>query len=98
LIEDNWKVFPCDRAQAGCSAEFDDPDFSRDTVYYVRAIEEETPTVNGKNLRTTFDEKGNALDVTPCYGDYRTEEKDDCLGMVGHRAWSSPIYVDYATN
>jgi hypothetical protein len=97
LIEDDWKVFTCDRAQAGCSAEFDDPDFSRDTVYYVRAIEEETPTVNGKNLRTTFDEKGNALDVTPCYGDYRTEEKDDCLGMVGHRAWSSPIYVDYAT-
>ena len=98
LIEDNWKVFTCDRAQTGCSAEFDDPDFSRDTVYYVRAIEEETPTVNGKNLRTTFDEKGNALDVTPCYGDYRTEERDDCLGMVGQRAWSSPIYVDYATN
>jgi hypothetical protein len=64
----------------------------------VRAIEEETPTVNGRNLRTTFDEKGDALDVTPCYGDYRTEEKDDCLGMVGHRAWSSPIYVDYAAN
>lgn len=98
LIEDNWKIFTCDRAQAGCSAEFDDPDFSRDTVYYVRAIEEETPTVNGKNLRTTFDEKGNAIAVTPCYGDYRTEERDDCLGMANQRAWSSPIYVDYATN
>jgi len=96
LIEDNWKVFQCERNRAGCSIEFDDPDFSRDTVYYARAIEEETPTVNGKNLRATFDEKGNAIDVTPCYGDYRTEEKDDCLGMVGHRAWSSPIYVDYA--
>jgi hypothetical protein len=98
LIEDNWKVVKCDRTQAGCSAEFDDPDFSRDTVYYVRAIEEDSPTVNAQNLRTTFDEKGNAIAVTPCYGDYRTEEKDDCLAMVGHRAWSSPIYVDYARN
>ncbi|HXG18217.1 MAG TPA: DUF3604 domain-containing protein [Methylomirabilota bacterium] len=96
LIEDQWKVFTCERNQAGCRVEFSDPDFTRDTVYYVRAIQEDTPTVNGKNLRTTFDEKGNALDVTPCYSDYRTEETDNCLGMVGHRAWSSPIYVDYA--
>lgn len=98
LIDDNWKVFKCERNRAGCSAEFDDPEFSRDTVYYVRAIEEASPTVNGKNLRTTFDEKGNAIAVTPCYGDYRTEEQDDCLGMVEHRAWSSPIYVDHAAN
>ena len=96
LIEDQWKVLKCERNRAGCSVEFSDPDFSRDTVYYVRAIQEDTPTVNGKNLRTTFDEKGNAIDVTPCYGDYRTEETDNCLGMVGHRAWSSPIYIDYA--
>ncbi|HEV8715728.1 MAG TPA: DUF3604 domain-containing protein, partial [Candidatus Binatia bacterium] len=96
LIEDNWKVFKCERNPAGCGVEFADPDFSRDAVYYVRAIEEETPTVNGKNLRTTFDENGNAIEVTPCYADYRTEENDNCLGMVGQRAWSSPIYVDYA--
>ena len=98
LIEDNWKVLKCERNPAGCGVEFTDPDFSRDTVYYVRAIEEETPTVNGKNLRTTFDESGNAIEVTPCHADYRTEENDDCLGMVGHRAWSSPIYIDYAGN
>lgn len=98
LIEDNWKVFTCERKRVGCSVEFSDPDFSRDTVYYVRAIEEDTPTVNGKNLRTTFDENGNALDVRPCYGDYRTEETDECLSLVGQRAWSSPIYVDYASN
>lgn len=96
LIADQWQVFKCERNRAGCSVEFSDPDFSRDTVYYVRAIQEDTPTVNGKNLRTTFDENGNAIDVTPCYGDYRTEETDNCLGMVGQRAWSSPIYVDYA--
>jgi hypothetical protein len=98
LIEDQWKVFKCERNRAGCSVEFSDPDFSRDTVYYVRAIQEDTPTVNGKNLRTTFDENGNAIAVTPCYGDYRTEETDNCLGMAGQRAWSSPIYVDYAAN
>ena len=96
LIEDNWKVIQCERNRAGCSATFSDPDFTRDTVYDVRAIEEETPTVNGQNLRSTVDENGTVLAVTPCYGDYRTEESDQCFGMVGHRAWSSPIYVDYA--
>lgn len=96
LIEDQWKVFPCEGSRAGCRVEFDDPDFTRDTVYYVRAIEEETPAVNGGNLRPTFDEQGRMVDVTPCYADYRTEEGDECLSMVGQRAWSSPIYVDYA--
>ena len=95
LIEDEWQVFQCERSQAGCQVEFADPDFSRDTVYYVRAIEEDTPTINGKNLRTTFDENGTAVDVTPCYGDFKTEASDQCLSMAGQRAWSSPIYVDY---
>jgi hypothetical protein len=98
LIEDKWQVFKCAPNPAGCSAEFSDPDFSRDSVYYVRAIEEDTPAINGKNLRTTFDENGNAIDVTPCYGDFRTEITDQCLALVGQRAWSSPIYVDYARN
>lgn len=98
LIEDKWKVMKCEPNRAGCTVEFSDPDFSRDTVYYVRAIEEDTPMVNGKNLRTTFDENGNAIDVTPCYGDFRTELADQCLSMVGQRAWSSPIYVDYGSH
>ena len=72
-----------------------DPDFSRDTVYYVRAIEEDTPTINGRNLRTTFDQNGRAVDLTPCYGDFETETEAQCLSLVGQRAWSSPIYVDY---
>ena len=37
LIEDSWKVLTCEPNPAGCTVEFDDPDFSRDTVYYVRA-------------------------------------------------------------
>ncbi len=95
LIEDAWQVFRCEPSQAGCQLEFSDPDFSRDTVYYVRAIEEDTPTINGRNLRTTFDRDGRAVDITPCYGDFKTEAEDQCLSLVGQRAWSSPIYVDY---
>jgi len=95
LIEDAWQVFRCEPSQAGCQVEFSDPDFSRDTVYYVRAIEEDTPTINGRNLRTTFDRDGRAVDITPCYGDFKTRTADQCLSLVGQRAWSSPIYVDY---
>ena len=72
-----------------------DPDFSRDTVSYVRAIEEDTPTINARNLRTAFDQDGRAVDITPCYDDFKTQTADQCLSLVGQRAWSSPIYVDY---
>jgi hypothetical protein len=99
LIEDPWRVFPCEKRQEGCAVQFDDPEFagaSRDAVYYVRAIEEPSPAVNGNNLRCERDEHGNCLRVHPCYGDYRTDRNDDCLSVVEERAWSSPIYVDYA--
>lgn len=98
LIEDLWRVFECAPNVEGCVVEFDDKAFAageRDSVYYVRAIEEPTDRVNGNNLRTTFDREGNALKTNPCYGDYRTDKQDDCLAPVGHRAWSSPIFVDY---
>jgi hypothetical protein len=98
LIEDRWKTFDCAPDPAGCVVEFTDSDFtrgSRDTVYYARVIEEVSDLVNGHNLRTTFDENGKAIKTDPCYGDYRTPEEDNCLAPVGHRAWSSPIFVDY---
>ena len=67
----------------------------RDAVYYVRAIEEPVPTINGGNLRVDFDSKGQAIKSDMCFGDYRMDSNDDCLQMASQRAWSSPIYVDF---
>ena len=89
----------CKPSQQGCSIEFTDEDFaaqSRDTLYYARAIQEATPTINANNLRCEYDAEGNCLRVNPCYGDFRTDSDDNCTAPAEHRAWSSPIYVDYA--
>ena len=54
LIDDPWRVFPCEPSQAGCVVQFEDPEFAtspRAAIYYVRAIEAPSPTVNAKNLR-----------------------------------------------
>jgi hypothetical protein len=94
LIEDPWRVFACEPNAAGCSVEFADDEFAvraRDAVYYVRAIEEPTPAVNGAGLGCTRDAKDecSAIDATP------KGAADDRLAPIEERAWSSPIYVDY---
>jgi len=99
LIEDVWRRFPCPPDPAGCIVRFEDEEFAsagRDAVYYVRALQTATPAINGANLRTEFDADGRALRVNPCAGGYRTPAGDDCLAPVQERAWSSPIYLDYA--
>ncbi len=99
LIEDPWLRLPCTDQGDGCRVHFSDPDFSRnrrDTVYYVRALQEETPAINADNLRATVGADGNATSMRECHGGYRTSADDDCLAMVSERAWSSPIYVDFA--
>jgi hypothetical protein len=98
LIEDPWKVFECPGDPAGCTAAFADPEFAtarRDMVYYVRAIQEPTLTVNANNLRCEYDDAGNCVEMKPCWGDFRTPLSDECLDESEERAWSSPIYVDW---
>lgn len=98
LIDDPWRVFSCSGDSAGCTVEFSDPEFNaagRETIYYVRALQTPTPTINGDQLRCSYDEQGRCVKVDPCYGDPRTPAGDDCLADRRERAWSSPLFIDY---
>jgi hypothetical protein len=97
LIEDPWRVFECEPDPAGCGVTFLDLDYAsdgRDALYYVRAIEEPKPGVNAASLRCEYDAQGNCISVNLCGG--IGKESDDCLAEHEPRAWSSPIFVDWA--
>ena len=98
LIEDSWRVFGCPPSNHGCSITFTDPDFvtdGRDALYYVRALQESMPTINGDNLRANYDPSGRVSSTEMCFGDYRIAASDDCVAMENPRAWSSPIFIDF---
>ncbi|MDG1202347.1 MAG: hypothetical protein P8N65_00635, partial [SAR86 cluster bacterium] len=86
LIQDAWKVIPCS-GSGECIVKFEDDNYFRDTVYYVRAIQEAAPAINGAPLSEREEFK-------LCKGSFRTNLEDDCLSMSNERAWSSPIYVN----
>jgi hypothetical protein len=86
LIQDPWMTVPCS-GTGECIAEFEDQNFSRDSVYYVRAIQEATPAINGSSISERDEFK-------LCKGSFRTDLNDDCLSLANERAWSSPIFVN----
>ena len=99
LIQSPWRSYECEPDPAGCSITFEDPDYAasaRDAVYYVRVIEEPAPGVNAANLRCDYDEEGRCTEVNLCGGPDRADVLDDCLAEHEPRAWSSPIFVDFA--
>ncbi len=98
LIDDPWKVLPCPPDEEGCTVRFSDPEFpdgARDALYYVRALQENTPTINAGQLRCERDDAGRCIAVNPCRAGAPTALTDDCLADAAERAWSSPIFVDY---
>jgi hypothetical protein len=95
LIEDPWRRFECTPDAAGCSVRFSDPDFpaaGRDALYYARAIEEPSASINGDPLGTELGPDGRARRIRACGGD---PQNPDCLAPARERAWSSPIFVDF---
>jgi hypothetical protein len=99
LVDDPWRVLPCEGDPAGCMVEFEDPDFTsagRDAVYYVRALQAPTPLVNAAGIACERDAEGRCTRVKRCRaGSAEGEADDDCLAPGRARAWSSPIYVDH---
>jgi hypothetical protein len=98
LIDDNWKVFDCPADGSGCEIEFEDEEFTsagRQTLYYARAIQEAQPTINGDNYRCDYNEAGECIKINFCNGT-ETQADEACLGMAEPRAWSSPIWLDFA--
>jgi hypothetical protein len=96
LIEDPWQTFACSGDPVGCTVEFSDTTPApaiREAIYYVRALQKASPTVNAGNLRCEFNDKGECINVKPCFGDLRTELGDECMKPAEERAWSSPIFV-----
>tara|TARA_B100001109_G_scaffold155244_1_gene126285 strand:- start:860 stop:1621 length:762 start_codon:yes stop_codon:yes gene_type:complete len=98
-IQDPWQVFECEDDGEGCSISFEDADYTEEkvsSIYYVRAIQEETLAVGGDPLRCEFNSQGECIKINPCYAsgpDFNPN--DDCLAPIGERAWSSPIFLNY---
>ncbi|MGH0037903.1 MAG: DUF3604 domain-containing protein [Myxococcota bacterium] len=94
LIDDPWRSHACPDDPGGCSVTFVDDEFperARDSVYYARVFETPSPTVNGRPPCRRWQD-GRCVELEMC-GD-----TGGCLGEYAHRAWSSPIWVDYAAD
>jgi hypothetical protein len=96
LVEDPWKVLPCQADPEGCVVTFTDEEFgagSRDALYYVRAVEEPSLAVAADPLGCEKDELGRCTAVRACAA---LPPDEDCLAPTEERAWSSPIFVEWS--
>lgn len=96
LIQDPYAVLECEPGAEFCEAEFTDQAFGamgREAVYYARAIQEQTDAINGDPMGCTSGESGECEQVNYCIG---VAPEEDCLSPTRHRAWSSPIFVQFA--
>ena len=89
LIKDVWRTFECSNNDKICEVTFTDNDYIRDSVYYVRAIQEGTLSINGRQIH--MNDRG---DVKICKGSYNTDLENNCIFPSSERAWSSPIFVN----
>ncbi len=97
LVNNNWRTFDCPADGNGCVIEFEDPEFStegRDSLYYVRAIQQPQLLINGDPFGCEYDEQGVCVKRNYCIGSNATRDKN-CLSEAEPRAWSSPIFIDY---
>ncbi len=96
LIDDPWRTFECEPDASGCAVTFEDRSFTRtarESVYYARAYEAPALAINAGGVRCTFDDTGDCVSVHLCSDQ---PASDDCLAEHEPRAWSSPIFLDFA--
>ena len=97
LIEDQWRVFACPADGAGCTVEFDDPEYglsARSALYYARVIQEPEPLIIGDPFDCEYDERGQCVRRSYCVG-ANAKPDNNCLAEAEPRAWTSPIFLEY---
>ncbi|MDX1733348.1 MAG: hypothetical protein R3228_03245, partial [Halioglobus sp.] len=78
--------------------EFEDPEYAasgRPALYYARAIQQPELLIAGDPFGCEYDEQGNCVKRRYCIGG-NAESDNDCLGEAEPRAWTSPIFLEYA--
>lgn len=100
LVEDEWKVFECPGDGAGCTMEFEDPDYTigkRNTLYYARVIQAPELLIAGDPSGCEYNADGVCIKRNYCVEDNAKPDMN-CLSAAEPRAWTSPIFVEYPRN
>ncbi len=98
LIEHRWREFQCEPSEEGCTVEFTDPEFvasARPSLYYARVLQEAEPLISGDPFGCVYDASGACVQRNYCI-DENAGPGEDCTAPAQPRAWTSPIYVNFA--